>query len=88
MARACKFLIGLILLVPGALSLITFLDPELPIRVAFNWRSLQEPFGALVRQWFSFGNYLQTANTAEYLGTLLLCFGLTVAGFFACLKSV
>lgn len=75
-------------MIPGSLALVTFLDPELPIRVAFNWRGVQEPFGTLVRQWFSFADFLQTANSGEYMGALFLCLGLAVAGFLACLKSV
>ena len=88
MHKAIKFLIGLVLLVPGALSLYPFVSPEAPVRLAFNNRSMGEPFATIVQKWFQFSDFLQTATTSDYLGALFLCFGLTVAGLFTCLKAL
>lgn len=88
MHKTVKFLIGLLLFVPGALLLYTFVSPEAPVRLAFNNPSMGEPLATIVQKWFEFSNFLQTAMTSDYLGALLLCFGLTVTGLFTCVKAL
>ena len=88
MHKVVKLLIGLGLLIPGALSLYTFVDPEMPVRLAFQNPGVSDPLGTLLRRWFEFADYLQKANTSDYLGILFLCFGLTVAGLFTCAKAL
>lgn len=87
MSKILKFLIGLILLIPSLLCLVVYIDPEMPVRVGMKWSEAPEPFATAITRWFEFANFIQNANTAEYLGYLILFFGLAVAGFFTCLKS-
>jgi hypothetical protein len=80
LARLIKFIIGLLMLVSGIVGLLTYADPELPVRATFKLSSVGEPVDTLLRHWFEFSNGLQTMPGAEYIGYLVLFFMLTVSG--------
>jgi ascorbate-specific PTS system EIIC-type component UlaA len=78
LGKLVKFIIGLLMMAVGLMGLVTYVDPEMPIRATFKLRSL--PVEAITRPWFEFANNLQQMNAAEYGGYALLFFGLAVAG--------
>lgn len=86
--KLVKIVIGLLLLTVGSLGLVSYIDPEMPIRMAFNFRSAGDPVGTVSRVWFDFVDSLQTMNTIEYGGYALLLFGLAVTGFLTVWKAL
>lgn len=65
----------------------TYAYPELPVKLAFQGSEAAASMGFLFEKWFAFSNYLQATNPAEYLGFLVVFFGLAVAGLLTCIKG-
>lgn len=82
MLASLRLFIGAAVLLVGVLGLTTFVDPELPIRTSLQVSQSPEPVIWLVRKWFEFSNFLQTAGLLDYWTSLLAVSALTLTGIF------